>query len=80
VTDFKEIVSFLESKFGLTVESEITANLMMLKVNGLDNASIRRYIENEFDDISVYCQEKEGYKFHNTWIKIEKKQNVNMVT
>lgn len=53
---------------------------MMLKVNGLDNASIRRYIENEFDDISVYCQEKEGYKFHNTWIKIEKKQNVNMVT
>lgn len=72
MTDFKQVVEFLESKFGIDVESEITANVMMLRVKGLDNASLQRYINNEYDDIKVICNEYEGYKFHNTWMKIER--------
>ena len=72
MTNFKQIVEFLESKFGIDVESEITANVMMLRVKGLDNASLQRYINNEYDDVVVVCKEYEGYKFHNTWIKIER--------
>jgi len=72
VTNFKQIVEFLEGKFGIDVESEITSNQMLLRVKGLDNASLQRYINNEYDDVIVVCEEYEGYKFHNTWIKIER--------
>lgn len=72
MTNFKQVVKFLENKFGINIESEITANVMMLRIKGLDNVSLQRYINNEYKDIKVTCNEYEGYKFYNTWIKIER--------
>ena len=71
--DFKYIVKFVEDKFKLPVVSEMAANMMLIKINGLDNYSLAKYIYDNVDNVKVSVKEKEGYKFNNLgWVKVEK--------
>lgn len=71
--DFHNVVSFLEDKFELPVISEIVSNMMLIKVNGLDNYSLAKYIYDNMDGLKVSVKEKEGYKFNNLgWVKVER--------
>jgi hypothetical protein len=73
VIDFSDIEKFVEERFGLEVTSSIVSNIMLLKVNGLDNNSLAKYIVQNLEGLKVSVSEKEGYKFgNNGWIKIEK--------
>jgi hypothetical protein len=68
---FDEIIDYVETQFGVRVESEKAANVMFMRVNGLDDASLARYI-NEKYDVRIITKKVEGYKFfNNDWIKIE---------
>lgn len=68
----KQIVNRIEDKFQLPVISEVAANVMYIKVNGLDNNSLARWITNEFDGYKVFVKQREGYKIHNLgWVKVE---------
>ena len=68
---FDEIITYVEEQFGLRVHSEKAANVMFMKVNGLDDASLARYINQKYD-VNITTKKGEGYKFYNSdWIKIE---------
>ena len=73
MTDFRDVVKFISDSFQLNVESEFAANLLMIRVPGVDNVSIARYIRDEFPEFQVTTREVEGYKISNTgWIKVER--------
>lgn len=68
----KNIISHIEKKFGLPVESQVAANVTYVKVLGLDNYSLARWISEEFDEFKVYVKQREGYKIHQLgWVKVE---------
>ena len=73
MTNFRDVVKFVSDSFQLNVESEFAANLLMIRVPGVDNVSIARYIRDEFPEFQVTTREVEGYKISNTgWIKVER--------
>jgi hypothetical protein len=73
VTDFVDIVEFVEDKFKLESEHEISSNLLLLRIPGIDNVSLGRYIKDLYADIKVTTREIEGYKIQTDgWVKIEK--------
>ena len=69
---FNDIIEYVEKQFDLKTESSIVSNMMLIRVNGLDNASLGRYIRTKFPNVKITSREIEGYKFYNTWIKVEK--------
>jgi hypothetical protein len=71
------IVKLLEQKilekFGTKTKIVNSPEMTLIKVNGIDNYSLARWITEEFDGVKVTVQEQEGYKFNNEgWIKIER--------
>jgi hypothetical protein len=42
--NFKLVVELIKDNFDVYVEHEISSNVMFLKVEGLDNTSLARYI------------------------------------
>lgn len=69
---FNDIVSYLEDKFKLPVEYELASNVLLLRIHGVDNVSIGRYIKKDFKNIKVTTKEIEGYKITvDGWVKIE---------
>lgn len=74
------IAKRIKDKFGLKAEVTQASNVMFLKVEGLDNYSLARWIIEEFDNIKVSVKEREGYKILNSeWIKIEKNDNKELI-
>jgi len=69
--NFNNIIEYVEEKFKIKVESSVVSNMMLMRVNGLDNTSLSRYIKNQFPNVKITSREVEGYKFNNSWIKIE---------
>lgn len=77
--NFNNVVEFVKEKFDVYVEQEVASNVMFLKVEGLDNHSLARYILDNFKNIKVTVREKEEYQFSSDWIKIEPSDNKELV-
>ena len=69
--NFKLVVELIKDNFDVYVEHEISSNVMFLKVEGLDNTSLARYIVDNFKEVKVTVKEKESYQFSSDWIKVE---------
>ena len=69
--NFNNIIEYVEEKFKIKVESSVVSNMMLMRINGLDNTCLSRYIKNQFPNVKITSREVEGYKFNNSWIKIE---------
>ena len=70
-----EIQNRIREKFGLEAEVVEAANVLFLRVHGLDNLSLAEWIKKEF---SVYTSVKNRKTFEfsdDGWIKIEKNDN-----
>ena len=73
MTSFLDVINYVSENFQLNVESEYASNLLMIRVPGVDNVSIARYIRDKYPDLIVTTREVEGYKISNTgWIKVER--------
>ena len=73
MTSFLDVINYVSENFQLNVESEFASNLLMIRVPGVDNVSIARYIRDKYPDLIVTTREVEGYKISNTgWIKVER--------
>ena len=69
--NFKLVVELIKDNFDVYVEHEISSNVMFLKVEGLDNTSLAKYIVDNFKEVRVTVREKESYQFSSDWIKVE---------
>lgn len=76
----KNITEHIEKKFGLPVEAHFAANVAYVKVLGLDNYSLARWITEEFNEFRVSVKQREGYKIHQLgWVKIEPSDHSELV-
>jgi len=67
------IVEKIKDKFGLEAEVTEAANILMLRVQGLDNLSLANWIKEEFSNVYVTVKNRRTFEFSDTgWIKIEK--------
>ena len=77
--NFKLVVELIKDNFDVYVEHEISSNVMFLKVEGLDNTSLARYIVDNFKEVRVTVREKESYQFSSDWIKVEYSDDKELV-
>jgi hypothetical protein len=69
-----EIQSKIREKFGLEAEVVEAANVIFLRVQGLDNVSLADWIRVEFHNVYVSVKNRRTFEFSDDgWIKIEKK-------
>lgn len=72
---FKDIIGIIIENFGFEPEYRITDNIMYLRVGGIDNVSLAKYILDKTNSYKITVKEREGYKFSDIeWIKIEKSE------
>ena len=67
------ILELIRDKFGLEAEVVEASNIIMLRVQGLDNLSLANWIKEEFSDVYVTVKNRRSFEFSKDgWIKIEK--------
>jgi len=67
------IIERIKEKFGLKADVVEASNILMLRVQGLDNLSLANWIKEEFSDVYVSVKSRRSFEFSNNgWIKIEK--------
>lgn len=77
-----KVATRIKERFGLSAEVTIASNIALLKVKGLDNYSLAKWITEEFDNVKVTVKDREiaGYKISDFgWIKIEQTNNKELV-
>ena len=68
---FQDIIEYVEKQFEIKSQNIIKDGILYLRMVGIDDASLARYIKYKFD-VKVTTKQIEGYKlFNNDWIKIE---------
>jgi len=71
-----EIQDRIREKFGLEAEVVEAANVLFLRVQGLDNVSLAEWIRIEFHNVYVSVKNRRTFEFSDDgWIKIEKNDN-----
>ena len=70
-----EIQNRIREKFGLEAEVIEAANVLFLRVQGLDNLSLSEWIKEEFN-VYTSVKNRKTFEFSDDgWIKIEKNDN-----
>ena len=68
-----DIQKKIKEKFGLEAEVVEAANVLFLRVQGLDNVSLADWIRVEFHNTFVSVKNRRTFEFSDDgWIKIEK--------
>jgi len=71
-----DIQKKIKEKFGLEAEVVEAANVLFLRVQGLDNVSLADWIRVEFHNTFVSVKNRRTFEFSDDgWIKIEKNDN-----
>lgn len=71
-----DIKKRIKEKFGLEAEVVEAANVLFLRVQGLDNVSLADWIRVEFHNTFVSVKNRRTFEFSDDgWIKIEKNDN-----
>ena len=71
-----DIQKRIKEKFGLEAEVVEAANVLFLRVQGLDNVSLADWIRVEFHNTFVSVKNRRTFEFSDDgWIKIEKNDN-----
>lgn len=66
-----DIVKHIESKFKIKCETKSENDSLYIKISGIDNCSLARWIRSEFNNVSVFVKGHERYKFSDEgWIII----------
>ena len=77
---FEDIIGIIKNNFGFEPESCISDNVLYLRVGGIDNVSLAKYILEKTDNFKITVKEHEGYKFSDIeWIKIEQNEISELV-
>jgi len=73
----KNIISCIESEFGVQVESKEIENILFLRVHGMDTMSLSSWLEERFLNINVGVKYRRLDKFCDSdWIIIEEKESL----
>ena len=68
---FSDIIDTVNN-FGFNPQTSLKDNVLYLRVKGIDNVSLAKYILDKTDNYKITVKEREGYKFSDIeWIKIE---------
>lgn len=75
IHDLKDIEDFVRKNFeGLPVESHRAANILFIKIEGIDDKSLLNYIHQNIEGVEVSIKER-GYKVFREdprWVEVVK--------
>jgi len=77
INDIKDVEEIVKDKFGNEVDSVRAANVLFIRVNGLDHKSLAQYIYDSIEDSEVKIIHR-GYSIIGddpVWIQVLKKQD-----
>jgi hypothetical protein len=77
INDIKDVEEIVKDKFGNEVDSVRAANVLFIRVNGLDHKSLAQYIYDSIEDSEVKIVHR-GYSIIGddpVWIQVLKKQD-----
>lgn len=70
---FEKSLELIKCNFGFQPETKYENDSLFIRVSGIDNVSLAKYISEKINYLKITVQEREGYKFSDLgWIKIEK--------
>ena len=73
---FDQAIQLINKNFGFEPEIKYEKNVLFIRVGGIDNVSLAKYIIEKINYLKITVQEREGYKFSDLgWIKIEKQES-----
>jgi hypothetical protein len=77
---FSTIYDIIENNFRLKPDIVVKDDILYIRVKGIDNVSLAKYILEETDNFRITVKEREGYKFSDIeWIKIESNEASEIV-
>jgi hypothetical protein len=73
MTNLVDIPNIIENSFGIKSEAILNDDHLDIRMKGIDNCSLAKYILDKCDNVKITVKEREGYKFSDLgWVKIEK--------
>jgi len=73
MTELVDVKSIVEQYLKLECETKIENGVLYIRINGIDNVSLAKYILEECKELKVTVKEREGYKFSDLgWVQVEK--------
>lgn len=77
---YSDVINVIVDNFGFTVESKIKDGILFLRVKGIDNVSLAKYILDKTEGYQITVKEREGYKFSDIeWVKVEHSDTSQLV-
>ena len=68
---FSDVINVVE-QFGFVPQTSLKNDALYIRVKGIDNVSLAKYILDKTENYKITVKEREGYKFSDIeWIKIE---------
>ena len=68
---FSDVIGSVKN-FGFEPQTSLKGDVLYIRVKGIDNVSLAKYILDKTDNYKITVKEREGYKFSDIeWIKIE---------
>ena len=68
---FSDVIGTVKN-FGFEPQTSLRGDVLYIRVKGIDNVSLAKYILDKTDNYKITVKEREGYKFSDIeWIKIE---------
>lgn len=68
----EQVIDLVKNNFGFEPEIKYENDVLSIRVGGVDNVSLAKYIREKINYLKITVHEREGYKFSDMeWIKIE---------
>ena len=68
---FSDIIDTVNN-FGFNPQTSLKGDILYIRVKGIDNVSLAKYLLDKTEKYRITVKEREGYKFSDIeWIKIE---------
>jgi len=75
VTRYLDIVKLIKENFGVPMGVKITPEILFIKVHGIDDESLAKYINDHFKELEIKTKSYSRHKIYNNWIEIKNVDN-----
>jgi len=66
-----DVIDHIEDAFQLKCKTKHKDDAVLIKILGIDNCSLARWIRSEFNNVKVYVKNHNGYKFSDEgWVRV----------
>ena len=77
---YSRIIEVIQDNFGFNPDYVVENDILFIRVKGIDNVSLAKYILDKLKCLKITVQDREGYRFSDLgWIKIQYSEKSQLV-